>query len=296
MHRFTTLIAFATLLALTFAASSSAKAQEWVPGKYMAQALGEMMGAVRAISNDTNWGYDGSGVCLTGTLLSKGEAYALNRHFEAGERYAILASGDEDAKDVDVEILDNRGNRLARDNDADRAALAIFVPRTRGTYTIRMKLYDSHRNAFCVFAVLRERGFDVPVTNLTAAAVTFIERCGAVHQLARKEGGGAEFLARPNQAAVCGVILRGGNSTTLTNIDLGNTSSIILSAGDRQSNDVDLHLLDNQGLLIKEDVLPDNNPVITFRPNFGSRYQIKATNASRGGNASLIMFGVLHVR
>lgn len=69
---------------------------------------------------------------------------------QAGTKYRLLAAGDDDAKDVDVEILDAKGKAVAQDVATDPTATVDFTPSVTAIYQIRIRLYDSQNNLPCV--------------------------------------------------------------------------------------------------------------------------------------------------
>jgi hypothetical protein len=68
----------------------------------------------------------------------------------AGKDYRFLASGDNDAKDVDLEVLDPSNKVVASDNAVDPNANVSYRPTTSGLFTVRVRLYDSRNNLPCV--------------------------------------------------------------------------------------------------------------------------------------------------
>jgi hypothetical protein len=68
----------------------------------------------------------------------------------AGKSYRFLAAGDADAKDVDLEILDDNNKIVAQDAETDPTATVDFTPRVSGRYTVRIRLYGSDNNDPCV--------------------------------------------------------------------------------------------------------------------------------------------------
>lgn len=270
---------------------------EWIPGKYMAEALTEMLSTVRTVNDKIPWGYDDAGVCLSGVLLSKGATYSLGREFVEGKQYAILAGGDSDARDIDLQILTESGQVVAQDRDAKRGAVVVFTPDDTAKFVVRIKLYDSRADAkcFCTFAVIREGGVNVPVANVVKAAGGFMQMCERTQQLADNAGLKASFISLPNQAAVWGCVLNGGESTTVTNVNLGSNLVAVLAAGDTQANDLDLEIVDTDGTEVGSDLAADDRPVVTFAANSKQRYNLELKNATQDGNRALTMFGVVRL-
>jgi hypothetical protein len=262
----------------------------------MTQAIDEMLVAVRLISDDAQWGYDDVGICMAGVYLREGTTYELVRTFQGGVEYSLIAGGDEDARDVDLQVFDASGERVAADTRADRMAVLKFTPEDSASYTIRLKLFRSQRDAFCSFAVLRRGGWDVPVINLDTARISFLAMCGLVVLRAEELDAQTEFLVRPNQAAVFGEILRAGASTTLRNVDLGTKPTYILTTGDVNARDLDLYLKSSRGTVLASDTDADAPAIVPYLPKSGSSYRIDVANESRNGRAAFVLCGVLQIQ
>jgi len=68
----------------------------------------------------------------------------------AGKTYRFLAAGDNDARDVDLDILDSNNNVVAKDDDTAAEAAVQFTPGVTGIYRVRLRLYASDNNVDCV--------------------------------------------------------------------------------------------------------------------------------------------------
>ncbi len=279
--------------ASTAAGVSPAVAQsgEWAPGKYMAQAVGEMMATVRQLTDMSEFGYaDDEAACLVGVYLLPGAKYSIWRPFEAGRTYALCAGGDEDATDVDLEVLDSEGNVVVKDTSVDRGAAFLFTPLRSGKYSLRVTLYGSKREAFCAFAIMQRGGCDVPIVNLTTAGDGFLTLCRSVLTV---RGGKLGFLTESNQAALFGVILRGGRGTEVTDVRMGAGTRLVLGAGDTQAQDLDIKVHTMGGSLVAEDVETDATPVNIFSTSSHESYKVTLQNAAQRENAVFAVFGVL---
>ena len=70
---------------------------------------------------------------------------------DQGREYRMLAAGDNDAKDVDLQIVDTTNNRVvAEDAGTEPTATLNFRPNNTQKYLIRIRLYDSDKNLPCV--------------------------------------------------------------------------------------------------------------------------------------------------
>ncbi len=73
-----------------------------------------------------------------------------------GRSYVFLAAGDDDTRDLDLDIQDSSGRTLAADVETTAVAFVSFTPRTTGRYTVRLRLYDSRDGVpcYCLSAVM----------------------------------------------------------------------------------------------------------------------------------------------
>ena len=68
----------------------------------------------------------------------------------AGKQYRFLAAGDNDAKDVDLDVRDSSGKTVAADDATAAEAVVTYTPTLSGPYTVRIRLYDSQGDVPCV--------------------------------------------------------------------------------------------------------------------------------------------------
>ena len=68
----------------------------------------------------------------------------------AGTKYRFLAAGDNNAKDVDLEVQDATGKVVVFDERTNPEAVVDFTPTVSGRYLVRIRLYDSQDRTSCV--------------------------------------------------------------------------------------------------------------------------------------------------
>ncbi len=267
------------------ATAQAAPAEQWAPGAYMEQALGRVMGAGLALDEKLDYGFDGDGFCLLGTLLRPEGATAFNRPLKKGETYAFVGAGDDDAKDVDLEILDEAGNVLASDTQEDSVPVIEFKPKKSGNYVIRVTLVDAADPCFCAVAtMIKGKGYDVPAKNLTTAGDAIIEQG---RQLARL--GKAGFLAQESQFTLWAILLGGGESVTVSHVCPGAGKTVFAAVGDTQAKDIDLTLLSDDGDELAKDAEEDARPVVSHDAEDETCYQLKIENAAAGSPVTLVV-------
>lgn len=74
-----------------------------------------------------------------------------------GQGYAFVAVGDDNANDVDLQLVDSNGDVVAEDNDTDESAVVTFSPRQKARYYARVVMYGCQAEE-CDYAVGVYRG------------------------------------------------------------------------------------------------------------------------------------------
>ena len=111
-----------------------------------------------------SWGY-------ANVVVRIGGVHEFIRTFYADTTYEIIADGDEDARDIDLYVLDSSGQVIQSDTRASKEARIVFRPSQTGTYTVHLKLVSARRDAMChVLFLNRDGGWDAFISNLTTAA------------------------------------------------------------------------------------------------------------------------------
>lgn len=257
-----------------------------------AQVMVRMILAVRVMACQGDWGLDGGGTCLVGAQLPAGKTYDLDRRFEAGVTYLLVTAGDDAAEAVNLEIRDN-GRRLVAATADEPVANFEFTPPRSGYYRIRMTLRRSRDLSFCSFVVLRRGGWNVPLANLIEAGDQFLLRCRIVATAAGQKGLNASFV--PGEGCVWGVVMRGGEARTISNINLGDRRSVAIAAGDTQVQDLDLFVVDDQDRVLESDTDGDDYPFVEFQPDSGRRYGVRVQNAAASDAGVFTLFGVVQI-
>jgi len=128
------------LLALR-GASDNAYAQQ---GKYYTQAASRLAMLIDKANGDgyrlaTNKFSSGGGWLNQGTEWVS--LFTIN--LEAGKKYRFLAAGDEDARDVDLRVMDPAKTEVAKDVATDKTAEVDYTPKTSLRYLVQVRVYDS---------------------------------------------------------------------------------------------------------------------------------------------------------
>lgn len=273
--------------------SSFAQAQddEWVPGKYMIQAVGEMLDAADTLQQKMGYGY-AEGACMVGTLLDPQSEYTMTRQFEKGIQYAIVAGGDEDATDIDVVILDSKGNEVISDDSEERLGVIEWTPDVTSTYQVKVSLFEAKQESFCAFTVLRQGGYNIPLQTAIDAAGKFFGDCNQIVAAAGEENKTVGFLGGNGQAGIWGCVLPKGESLTMTNVIPGSGQAVMMGRGNDDNVDVDIFVLRDE-TAIGEDTAEDSFPryVGNFKDNVS--YSVKLENVDAADETVFVMGGVL---
>jgi hypothetical protein len=84
-------------------------------------------------------GYQSHGEPSRGTL-QQGQTQDFAIHLEGGKCYAILAVGDDGVRDLDLILLDARGNKLDRDMENDSRPIVRVCPGESNEFTMRVRM------------------------------------------------------------------------------------------------------------------------------------------------------------
>jgi hypothetical protein len=139
------------LLAL-LAAPRPAEAQKAGATAYLREASASMDGLL-ARSQRQGYRLNRGGFSIAGGWMQQGKqnwVEMYNIDLRAGVQYRFLASGDADARDVDLRILGPGGNIVAKDASTAREAVVDFTPRQTARYHIQVRLFASRNNLPCI--------------------------------------------------------------------------------------------------------------------------------------------------
>lgn len=263
---------------------------EWSPGKHMAKAVANVMAAARTVNDLSDYGYD-DGICILGAYVRRGASVSITQSLKADERYLLLGGGGDYAEDVDIHLLNADGREVASDTDTDATPIVRYTPKYTGKYTLRLTLYKGRGSEFCALAIMREDGWDVPVSNLVKAT----GKCIAAGALINDEVGNASFHEEPNQWAFFGAVMREGDLVSLTNMTMERRRHAFLATCDGVADDVDLFVLDNGGSVVAENVKPDAVPLVLHRTGESSSYGVRLKN-EQSRRPSLVVAAILDLQ
>jgi len=150
MKRLCLFAALAICLLIGF--NTTLHAQDSGQGKYVNSASARLVKLINTANGDgyklanNSFSIGGGWLKQTGTEWVTLYTTVLSK----GTDYRLIAAGDMDAKDVDLQILDDRGNVVASDTATSPEAIVNFRPSATARYTVRIRLFASAGNAPCV--------------------------------------------------------------------------------------------------------------------------------------------------
>lgn len=143
---------------LAVLATTAGTAYSQGPGKYVKDAS-DRLGAMLDKAAKEGYSFPQNVFGFGGAFLKKDTnawvpVYTVQ--LMEGRTYIFLAAGDNDTKDLDLEIQDSSGKSVAADTDTAAQATVTFTPSVSGRYTVRMRLYDSVDGVgcYCIAAVM----------------------------------------------------------------------------------------------------------------------------------------------
>ena len=145
------------LIAMTFLTTGRLAGQEKGQGNYVVQASTKLSTLINKANNDRyvlQDGFSTGGAWIKQSADKWVPIYTVQ--LTEGRKYRFLAAGDNDTKDLDLEIQDSTGKTLASDEDIAATAVVDFAPSVSGRYTVRLRLFDSQNEVpcFCFVAVM----------------------------------------------------------------------------------------------------------------------------------------------
>lgn len=200
------------------------------------------------------------GWSLGGSSLNEGEKASYTREFYAGVTYVIAASGDKDARDVDIRILDRDGRVVEEDTGSSKDATVTFRPKSTGRYTIELHLAEARARSLCYFIIETPgRGWNVPERDIETA----LSRLSAASTLTAM--GGYE----PLPARFFGFVMKRGEKRSMNMSGIRRGDYMAIAVGDDEADDLDLEVKQD-GRVLRRDIETDAVPICAFSADSGS--------------------------
>jgi hypothetical protein len=282
--------------------SAPARAQGKSDAFFLTEAIVRVTNLAKSAENIGAYGYNDGVSIVAGWVKHKG-SLTLNTPLTAGTTYMFLAGGDKDATDVDLEIFDPNGKKVAWDTTAFPEAIVTYTPTVSGTYPMKLTLFDSRertsgKNVSCVCAavILKKSGWKVAFANLDNATDNLSKLLSNVDQnVARKLGKRLYLNNASGQWAVYGGVLKKGFEMSVNTMNVGSGDRLFAGVSDGTATNMDLFYLNSKGQKVKgpDPKSPLPTPYILHTPtdaNHGLRIVNRDTTT---GGAALVMMAVM---
>ena len=277
---------------------STAAQAEWVPGKRMNTAVTRMLGKAKDIMEKTEDLYFADDTCIFAGFIAENESMTLTRRLNGGETYVFLGGGDNNAKDVDLELTNANDEVVGKDTDEDPNPVIKFKPKKDGVYAIKIKLEeskDSKSGSFTALVVLSTKGYNVPIDNLGKALGTLSARAENICTKVEAMDKDLYFNSGNGTIALFGAVIPKGSDLTISKMNLRQGEYVAIASADATSKDIDLYVLDSENKVYKKDEDEDAAPVIPFSvAKQGSRAGLRVKNTDSKG-PSFCMFALLKI-
>ena len=139
--------------AVVFLVSASRVSAQEGQGIYITQASARLTKLVDS-GNKAGYGLQDNSFSIGGGWLKQGATNWVPLYtvqLTAGKKYRFVGSGDNDAKDVDLEVVEvDTKKTVASDTGADPEAVVDYTPANTGRYLVRIRVYDSRENLPCM--------------------------------------------------------------------------------------------------------------------------------------------------
>ncbi len=275
--------------------ASSAHAQ-WAEDQYVEQSLTGCFDLADWFVENGDHGY-APGVSLVGSFMNPGERFSFELQLTDSTRYVIIAAGDEDANDVDLRIMDNKGRVITEDTSTDPDAIIEFRSGRGGTHTVEVELYSADNDSFVSFVVLSEHGGYVPLSDLDLAATRMLDIWRVGSDLADEERGVLNFNRNENQPCLYGALLDGQELVAVTGLNFGQGEMLAVASGDSDATDIDLVLYDENTRELEADRNYDRDAVVSHRTSSRRSYEVEMINAADEGTIpAFCIVGLLQIR
>lgn len=257
-------------------------AQGWTPGRYMKESLDATLAKAAFLEKGTDYGFR-EGICILGAYLDESAWVKWDVSLSYGDKIALIGGGDSDASDLDIKVYDDDGDLVAKDTETDASPVVNFTASSSGSYTFELSLYACDASgSFVTMVIFEEGAYSVPVSRLEYVSDLIVQKGTQVNEITS-----VSYHDVDNQWCLFGSLLGSGESSTISNLNMGDIDHVIIGIGDSEVEDADLCLIDPSG---DEDcdTARDAIPVIQTTTSASQRYKLKITNYSSDGTALVV--------
>jgi hypothetical protein len=257
---------------------------DWKPGSYMAKAVGDVVSWSQKAASATGLGFDGAGPCIMAAFMERRGEVMMNRWYEPGATHVVVALGSIGAKDLDLIVEDEDGRLIARDSEVDRNPTVEFTVDRAGAYRVRAVMADVESSgAFVAMAFLTSdtSGYQIPAEKFAesfTAALSHAEYASTRIATSTRYGG-LVFHANRQDASFYSDVLKSGETTQYTGIDLDGPS-VVLAGCDSDCSDIDIVVEGPGGPWSDTD--SDARPTVIVPIDSPGKFTVKVIRKDRG--------------
>lgn len=254
----------------------------WVSGKHIMESSFNMMD----LKNDLiGFSLRTDYISILTAYLRKESNVIFTTYLNSGNRYAFAGSGDDNATDVDIYLLNTEGDIVVKDASTSKNPIVYYSPSVSGNYTVKLKLYNSISvGCFCNLLMLVQGGDNIDIDDIKNALLKTIGACVYMHGI----NSDIKFFDNDNQWCMYGSVLKKGSSNAIENLQFGSEDLVFLAWGDENTTDIDLKISDKNGTVLCQDTESRDIAFCGFSTSMYSTYQLEYKNYASTGNAVVI--------
>lgn len=268
---------------------------DWVPGKFMGQAVGSVAENARKVESGSKFGFDVESACLLGAYIRKGKLIDMWRELVGDRQYVFIGGGSESASDVDLAIVDESGKVIASDTDDDATPVVKVTPPRTGKYGLRLALSESSSSgSFVAVAILHEGGYSIPAAKITQSFGRALQAAGTASDKIGSRGYSGLVFHEQDNWSFFGTVLKPNEASTFGGLALVTDPSVVIGGGDDAAGNTKLSVKSAaNGQELGTDT--DKLALVAVTPAAGQRYSVQVANAG-GAAAGLYAVVVLDVQ
>jgi hypothetical protein len=200
--------------------------------------------------------------------LNEGEVRDYPVTMMAGVPYKIAGVCDNDCPDLDIKLLDSRGNELASDSLTDSLPIVNYRPGQAGEYRVRVVMYDC--NVAPCSAGLTVMATGPASTNSGSGTSEFDQQ--VINQLNTMESN-ARGMSRLFRSPIFR-LTEGATQDYPIAMSAGQRY-MIGGVCDNDCPDLDIKLIDPSGNEVAEDTATDSVPIVNHAPSKSGTYMVR---------------------
>ncbi len=243
---------------------------------------GDVMQQMQALdSRFSSQGLTRSNALIKGSLANRAHTDYPYQLVE-GQNYAFAAVCDRDCSDLDLILINSSGTTVKQDVLRDDAPIITYRPTVAGQYRLRVSMAACSQ-APCRFGLASYMPASRVAASSSAASSPAPRDQFDRDVVQQIEGLNSSFSSQgflPLSSALVKGSLRSNGSTDYAYQLMAGKSYGFAAVCDRDCSDIDLVLADSSGRTVKQDVLRDDNPIITYRPTVSGQYRLRVSMAN----------------